>query len=78
MDAGGAGDIDLQVERMELVATVETETDLEAREEIAGRVLSAWKELRKWERLLRWKEESGAPAVVLREMRTLTAESNVK
>ena len=52
------------------------ETDLEAREEIAGRVLSTWKDIRKWERLVWWKEESGAPAVVSREIRRLTAESS--
>ena len=54
------------------------ETDLEAREEIAGRVLSVWEDLRKWERLLWWKRESAARTVVLREMKRLTAESNVK
>ena len=37
---------------MEVVAT--GETDLEAREEIAGRVLSASGDFGKWERLLWW------------------------
>ena len=60
---------------MEIVAT--GESDLDVREETAGRVLSAWKDLRTWRRLLWWKK-SGVPAVVLREIRRLTAESDVK
>ena len=52
--------------------------DQEACEEVEGRVLSACEDLRKWERLVWRKEESGAPAVVLREIRRLAAESKVK
>ena len=37
-------------EKSQVVAT--GETVVEAREEIAGRVMSAWKDLREWERLL--------------------------
>ena len=73
------GETDLQGKKLEVVAPNEMFLRVRAREEIAGQFLSAWKYARKLERLLLWwKEESGAPAVDLREIRRLTAESNVK
>ena len=59
------GETDLMGQSSEIVAA--GETDLEAREDP-----------RKWKRSLWWREQSGAPAIVLREIRGLTAESNVK
>ena len=69
------GETDLEGQKSEVVTT--GEIDLEAREEITGRVVSAWRELREWGRLLWWKEERGA-SVVLEEMRRLMSKSNDK
>ena len=56
---------DVKGRNLDVVAT--GETDLEASEDIAGRVLSAWKDVRKWKRLWWCQEERGAPAVDVRE-----------
>ena len=65
------GETDLPGQKSEVVAT--GLIDQEACEEIEGRVLSACEDFRKCERLVR-----GAPAVVLREIGRLAAESKVK